>query len=93
MLVSLFTVTAMAGTQDRDRDQDCTNVPTEAPRTQIRAGINTGDNVAEITSYSVGDNFVDEDGDGICDNCQGDGVCDGETDRLYQKLRNGSCQE
>ncbi|GEM_PF-2686828 len=84
MLVSLFTVTAMAADQQRDRDQDCTGVPDDALRTQTRAGINAGGMVTGVCDGSncdedgVCDNFVDEDGDGICDNCQGDGVCDGD---------------
>ncbi|WP_094228217.1 hypothetical protein [Methanolobus psychrotolerans] len=95
MLVSLFTITAMAADQQRDRDQDCTGVPEDALRTQTRAGINAGGMVTGVCDSSncdgdgVCDSFVDEDGDGICDNCQGDGV----PDRLHQKLRNGSCQE
>ena len=33
--------------------------------------------VPTVLNDGICDNFVDEDGDGICDNCPNDGVCDG----------------
>ncbi|SFM58162.1 hypothetical protein [Methanolobus profundi] len=106
MLLSIFTITAMASDQDRDRDrdEDCTGVPEFAPRNQTRAGIGAGDSTTELTTSTYGDcdNFIDEDGDGVCDNCLGDGVCDGDGDGRNSKgdgdrdgtgpKRDGSCQ-
>ncbi|WP_342304667.1 hypothetical protein [Methanolobus sp. ZRKC5] len=92
MLVSLFTVTAMAADQQRDRDQDCTGVPDEALRTQTRTGFNAGD-------VATGEAGVSN---GYCDgsNCEGnyDRECDGsgsQNDRDCDgdgPKRDGSCQ-
>ena len=83
MLFSLFAVSAMAADQDRDRDQDCTNAPEEAPMEQKRLGVNAQTTTVEIT------------GDGICDgNCDGYGSqnagnCNG--DQTQDRKRDGSC--
>ena len=79
VLFSLFAVSAMAADQQRDRDQDLTNAPDFAPMKQTRAGVNADITATEVAFNSDGtcDNFVDEDGDGICDNCPNDGICDG----------------
>lgn len=81
MLVSLFTVTAMAADQDRDRDEGCTGVPEHATRGQYRAGINADTSLKGVTGN----------GNGVCDgsNCPYDGDCDGDMDRLQK--RDGSC--
>lgn len=71
MMISLFTVSAMAADQTRDRfvDNDgdgvCDNFVD-----------NDGDGICDNCQGDgdgVCDNFVDNDGDGICDNCDGDG--------------------
>lgn len=91
MMVSMFTMTAMAADQDRIRqhlnDGSCTT------------------SIVDSDGDGVCDNFVDADGDGVCDNCQGTGDCDGDQlqdgscdndcdgdgpDRLRDK--DGSCQ-
>lgn len=84
MLMSLFTASAMAAVQDRDRDEGCTGVPDFAPREQNRAGVgaDTTDTV-KVAGYG--------NGNGACDgsNCQDD--CDGDMDQIRD--RDGSCME
>ncbi|WP_340817773.1 hypothetical protein [Methanolobus sp. WCC4] len=93
MLLSIFTITAMACDQVRDREEDCTGVPDFAPRDQTRAGINADSSITEITGNSNGDcdgTNCKGDCDGSCDgtNCKGDGDCDGDGPQ-----RDGSCQD
>ncbi len=92
MLVSLFTVTAMAADQQRDRDQDCTGVPDDVLRTNTRAGFNAGDTTVEDAGVSNGDcdgsNCIgDCDGEFDGNGSQGNGDCDGNGPK-----RDGSCQ-
>ncbi|TQD27625.1 hypothetical protein [Methanolobus vulcani] len=66
-------------------------------------GDNNNENGDRLRDGSC-DNFVDEDGDGICDNCPTEGICDGtgphgvgngqgEGKGDMDRLRNGSCTE
>lgn len=89
MLASLFTVSAMAADQQKDRDQDFTGVPDDALRTQTRAGINADSVGAGVSNgYCDGSNCKG-DRDGKCDGSgsQNDIDCDGDGPK-----RDGSCR-
>ena len=89
MLLSLFTVTAMAADQQKDRDQDCTGVPDDTLRTQTRAGINADGVGAGVSNGDCDGSNCKGDRDRECDGSgsQNDRDCDGDGPK-----RDGSCR-
>ncbi|MDK2946999.1 hypothetical protein SAMN04488589_0178 [Methanolobus vulcani] len=89
MLFSLFAVSAMAAYGDHGQNGN---------------GDGTCLYDGDCPNDGICDNFVDEDGDGVCDNCPNGGICDGtgphgvgnsqgEGKGDMDRSRDGSCND